>query len=350
MELFIKDGKSFVTKTHALILDYEIKPSIYDTVSTFVVPYNAQIESGDIVYDEATKFIGVVSAVNKENEILTVSANQIQTLFARKMFYSAASYTYLEDFLKSLIDANYTNCADTWYALPYLSVTAYSHTSGAILPDFDDLAVGGGDIPASVTGTTLTLDQMTTLGRTYSVKSYMAKLRRLERIFCDYDISNTTLAIKITKKAKTTKNVDFSNPSFKLIEQNFSELKVTKITSFCTENANTQNWVLLDDGSVVNTTPQLGRVSGEWTPLVVESAADVANSVNDEFTKNYYAHNITFWCPISYEFNLYDDLQVKLDNKLYTSYVAQKRIWKDSQVQEVQCGELQTQYPYMDLI
>lgn len=324
MQLFIKDGKSFTTKFSSLILDYEIQPSIYDTVSTYTIPSDKLPTERDFVYDEDTGFIGVVSAVETDRKIATISVQQISTLFSRPIIYQATSYTYLEAYIKTLIDSNFTACTDSFYALPFLNVTAVTSTTSSIKPDVEYNA--------------------------FSVSSFMAKARRMKGVFCEFGISRTELSIDIARRQNPVKNIDFSNPSFYITEQTMSGLTVSKITTFCEENSQVKNWVLLADGSIVNTTPSTNRVQGEWITLTVKEAADVQDAVNDEFAKNYYSHNITFQCPLSYDFKLYDNLQIKIDGKIFTSYVAQKRLWKDSKVQEIQCGELQVKYPYLNLI
>lgn len=324
MELFIKDKKSFVTKSSALILDYEIKPSIYDTVSTYTIPNKNLPNEGDFVFDEDTGFIGIIGAVETDRDIASLKCNQIHTLFNRKIIYTASSYTYIEAYLKSLIDTNYTNCSDSFYALPFLDVTASTSTSSTMTPDVDNYA--------------------------FTVSSFMAKARRLKGVFCEFSLDRTNLYIEIIKRNNPVKNIDFSNPSFYITEQNISSKTISKITSYCEENSQTRNWTLLDDGTIVNTSPATGRVDGDWTTLAVQKAADVQDNVYDEFAQNFYSHNITFQCPTTYDFQLYDNLQIKIGGKIFTSYVAQMRKWKNSQVIEVQCGELQVKYPYLDLI
>ena len=324
MQLFIKDGKTFTTKFSSLILDYEIQPSIYDTISTYTIPSDKLPLERDFVYDEDTGFIGVVSAVETDRKIAVISVQQINTIFRRQIIYQAASYTYLEAYLESLINSNFKACTDTFYAMPFLNVTALTSTASTIKPDVENYA--------------------------FSVSAFMAKARRLKGVFCDFGISRTELSINITRRQNPAKNIDFSNPSFYITEQTMSGLTVSKITTYCEENSQVKNWVLLADGSIVNTTPSVNRVDGEWITLTVKEAADVQDKVNDEFSKNYYSHNITFQCPLSYQFDLYDNLLIKIGDKIFTSYVAQKRLWKDSKVQEIQCGELQVKYPYLNLI
>lgn len=324
MQLFIKDRKSFVTKFSSLILDYEIKPSIYDTVSTYTIPNENLPNEGDFIFDEDTDFIGIIESVETDKKIAVLHCGQIYTLFNRPIIYTATAYTYLEAYIKTLIDTNYTNCTDSWYALPFLDVTAVTSTASTITPDVEDQA--------------------------FTVSSFMAKARRIKGVFCEFGIGRTQLSVNITARANPIKNIDFSNPSFYITEQNFSKKMVSKVTSYCEENSQVKNWVLLDDGTIVNTTPATGRVDGEWTTLMVSKAAEVQDAVNDEFAQNYYSHNITFQCPLSYDFKLYDNLQIKIGDKIFTSYVAQMRLWKNSKVQEIQCGELQVKYPYLKLI
>lgn len=324
MQLFIKDKKTFATKFSSLILDYEIQPSIYDTVSTYTIPNENLPNEGDFIYDEDTGFIGIIGSVETDRKVAILSVHQIYTLFNRSIIYTATSYTYLEAYIKTLIDTNFTNCADSFYELPFLNVTALTSTASTIRPDVEDYA--------------------------FKVSSFMAKARRLKGVYCEFDISRTQLGINITTRANPVKNIDFSNPSFYITEQTMSSLTVSKITTYCEENSQIKNWVLLDDGSIVNTTPSTGRVNGEWITLTVKEAADVQDKVNDEFAKNYYSHNITFQCPLSYDFKLYDNLQIKIGNRIFASYVAQIKRWKNGKVQEIQCGELQVKYPYLDLI
>ena len=81
-----------------------------------------------------------------------------------------------------------------------------------------------------------------------------------------------------------------------------------------------------------------GRVNGDWIPIVVEKAANVTDSVRDEFAKNEYSHKIEFQALTESGFRLYDRLQVKLDNKIFNSYVSGVTERKGSNIVDVQCG------------
>ena len=324
MEAIIKSRKTFRNLLHSPVFDYELKNSIYDTVSRItVMEKDAQVNTGDIIYLE-NGFFGVVNTISHDRGKTVLGCNQIVTIFARNIFYSAQSFTYLEDYLLQLITSNFSQCPDAFYAIPYLSARALTHTAAAMNPDTD--------------------------GGTYSVKSYAAKMRRLYNIFLTWTISRTTLRVDIARKAEIHKNVDFSNPSFKVLAQDFSSVSVSKITSYCEENGQYQTWVLLDDGSIVNTEPELGRVDGDWITLTIQNAADVGDSVRDTFLKNKYSHKIEFQAPKSAGFGLYDRLTIKLDGKVFSSYVSGVTENMRSDIIVVSCGELQMQYPYLDIL
>lgn len=323
MQAFIKSIKTFETTSHNLVLDYEVKYSIYDTVSNIIIETPSKLpKEGDILYME-NGFMGVISTVSPEYGATTLGCNQIVSLFSRNMFYTDAARTYLEDYLADMISENYINCADSFYAMPYLNVVAETHTASQMGPDLED--------------------------NIYSVKSYAAKMRRLYNIFLKWSLTRTSLNLNIARNVKNNINVDFSNPAFKLTTQDFSSSSVSKITSYCEETGEYKVWVLLDDGEIVNSSPSSGRVDGEWIPLRVQKASDVEDAVKDEFMKNEYSHKIEFMASKSAGFSLYDRLTIRLDNKIFSSYVSGVTFNKNSDVATISCGELQMQYPYLEL-
>ena len=323
MRAFIKDRATFATKSHNLVLDYELKDSIYDTVSHITMETPATLPGeGDILYME-NGFFGVIRAISPEEGKTRLDVNQIMSLLERNMFYAPASYIYLEDYLAQLVQENFTQCPDAFYALPYLTAQAVTHTAAQMNPDTED--------------------------NVFSVKSYASKMRRLYNIFCEWGIGRDTLTLQIARQVKVTKNIDFSNPLYVVTSQDFSQKTVSKITSYCEENGEMKTWVLMEDGSITDTTPAAGRIRGEWAPLTVAKAEDVEDSVRDEFAKNEFSHKIEFQAPKSRGFSLYDPLKIKLDNRIFSSYVSGVTEKKNSEIVTVECGELQMQYPYLGL-
>lgn len=324
MQVFIKDRTTFTTKSHNLVLDYELRYSIYDTVSRITIQTPASLpDEGDILYME-NGFFGTIQAISHEEGKTQLDVNQIISLLDRNMFYAPAPFTYLEDYLAQIVQENFTHCPDAFYALPYLNVQAATHTAAQVNPDIEN--------------------------GIFSIKSYAAKIRRLYNIFCEWGISRDTLTLQIARRAKVTKNIDFSNPMYAVTSQDFSQKTVSKITSYCEENGEVKDWVLMEGGIITDTTPAAGRMRGEWVPLTVAKIDDVVYSVRDKFAKNEFSHKIEFQAPKSRGFSLYDPLKIKLGNRIFSSYVSGVTEEKHSDIVTVQCGELQTQYPYLDLL
>ena len=153
--------------------------------------------------------------------------------------------------------------------MPYLNVTASSSTSKALNPDRDDKNV-------------------------YTLKEYVKKVRRLQNIFVDFSINGNTLNVDIVKKAKVTRKIDFSDTSYKLLDEAYSREAVGRITSVCEEDSSTLEWYLLTDGTVTSAYTADNRVEGEWITLFILKLADVEDRVLDEFEKTKYSHLIEF--------------------------------------------------------
>ena len=146
------------------------------------------------------------------------------------------------------------------------------------------------------------------------------------------------------------RNIDFSNPNFTVAEEVFSGKTVGKITVFCEETGNYTHYVLLDDGSISQNISAKNRIFGEWITLSVAKEDDVVDSVADEFAKNEYSHSVKFYALENCGIKLYDKVKVSLGNKIFTSYVSANSQSKNENRILYTLGELQTAYPYMNLI
>lgn len=321
MIVYIKDKKDFRTKVLCTAVDYEIHESIYDTVSTITIPTPKEIPTeGDFVMFDGMPFVGLITEVSIDGGQTDLSVEQAVKLFNREMFYTTSSYTYLENHLKDLIDTNYTNCTDEIYEVPFLNVNALTQTNRNCKPDLDD--------------------------GVFTIKSYISKLRRLQDIVCDWSFDRTTLTMDIYKKTFATHNIDLSNPRYKITEQTLSNLTIGKLTVFCEDNGNYYTRYLKTDGTITPTYSTTDRVDGEWQTLTIREYADLDDEVADTFAQNYYSHKVTF--QTDKDFGLYDRLNLRIDGKIFNSYVSGLIYRKGSNIHTVECGELQTQYPFLD--
>lgn len=235
MRAFIKDKYTFETLIHCLVEDYDIKESIYETVSEIriVTPDNPLTE-GNILIIQEINFVGIISNISVEEGTTVLSCEQAVTLFNRDIFFDSANITYVEDYLADLIDTYYINESDEAFQLGYITLNVSTHTSGDALPDVDN--------------------------NIFTVKSYASKIRRLYGVHCIFSFDHNHLFIDIRKIDNGIKQIDFSNPSFRLISQDFSKETVAKITTYCAETTKEQNWYLMDDDSITSDVPVDGAL------------------------------------------------------------------------------------------
>ena len=323
MIIYTKDKKTFATKLTAVCTDYEVHESIYNAVSTVTIQATkSPPNEGDILLFDGMNYVGIISEVETDETETKITANQGITMFGRGMFYSSMTYTYLEDNLKSLIDANFTNCTDAVYKIPYLSVTASTHTTGTCKPDIED--------------------------NVYTIQSYASKLRRLKSIVCDWGYTNTALTLNIHKKTFPTHNIDLNNPRFSVSEQTLSSYRVGKLSIYAEDNNSYYTRYLLTDGTITSTYQTTDRVDGEWQTLQIADHNDLSDEVEDAFAQNTYSHRIVF--TTDRPFDLYDKLVIRTEGKVFSSYVSGIIRRKDTDMIEVECGELQTLYPFLNRI
>lgn len=324
MIVYIKNRKTFATAQVAVCTSYEIHESIYDAVSSITIQTpKSPPNEGDLVLFDGLSYVGIITEVDTDQGETEITCKQAVQMFDREMFYSAMSYTYLEDNLKDQIDTNFANCSDEMYKIPYLNVTASTHTSGSCKPDLED--------------------------NQWTVSSYISKLRRLKSIVCDWSYSNTALTLTIYRKTFPNLNIDLSNPRIRVTEQTLSSYAVGKITVFAEDNSQYYTRYLKTDGTISSTKPSLSdRVDGEWINLTISDHNDLNDEVEDAFAQNTYSHKIKFQSDMS--FDLYDRLTIRTEGKMFSSYVSGIIRRNDTTMTEVECGELQTTYPFLNRI
>lgn len=319
MICYIKDYKTFATTHTAVCTSYEIHESIYDAVSTISMQTpNLPPNEGDFVMFDGNKYVGIITEVETDNGLTTITAQQGLSLFSRPMFYSTMSYTYLEDNLQGLIYDNFTNCTDAVYKIPFLTATATTHNAGSCKPDLED--------------------------NVYTISSYISKLRRLKSIVCDWGYTNTALTLDIHKKTFPTHNIDLSNPRYRVTEETLASCFVGKITVYAEDNSTYYTRYLLTDGTITSSYQTTNRVDGEWITKTISDHNDLSDEVADAFAQNTYSHRITFQTDRNFE--LYDKLVIRTEGKMFSSYVCGVIKRNDTDMIEVECGELQTQYPF----
>lgn len=287
MLCYIKSRQTFRTISQPLVvLDYDVAiDSVYDDVSVITVLSEITDAEEDFVYLDG--WLGVISSVAPEKGQTTIHAKNILNAFARPLL--PASSETIEGFIKSALENQYKKLSDAMYDMPYLFVSTTSSTP-FISPDLDDKNL-------------------------WNLKSYIAKVRRLKSVFCEWTLGKDTLYCKIGAKVVPTQRVDFADRSHRLESETYSRYSVAKVTAIVGETAT--HYYLHSDGTY--DTIDDNRVTGAWETIVTDAEKE-ADAVAEVFAKSAYSHLIEF--RSDRDFGFYDSLQVRVKGRVLNSYIS----------------------------
>lgn len=283
---YLKNATDFKTSMMLEILNYDLTyHSIYDKVSQFtVIGEYKDIEKNYVIFDD---YIGIVKSCEPSDGETLIKCNDIVFLFARDALYDGES-TSIEKFIADEISDNIINISDDMYKLPYINVS-YTTQTPFIAPN--------------------------TEGLVYNLKSYIAKVRRMKRIFLSYEIAGNTLNISIAQKTIPTRNIDFAMSDYQLINETYSANQTAKVTAI--NDDVTTDYYLFTDGTY-STDPELKpRAVGEWVMV----KADDIEKVGDEFAKNSSSHLIEFYS--NKKLGFFDEITIRSQGRVVNSYIAQ---------------------------
>ena len=293
MIAYIKRRSTFATYLHINISTYNAAlNSIYDDQSTLTAIGEIDIDAEDfLIFDN---FIGIIKTVTPGEEDTTeIVCDSILHAFKRKLVYPTPPAT-IEAFINSEMTDNYKSVSDAEYDMPYLSITS-TDTTSFIKPDVED--------------------------GMYSLKSYIAKVRRTKSVFVSFTVSGNTLAVNIAEVTPATYNIVMADGKHELITQSFAKSSIAKITSL--QDSTTKYWYLQADGSITNS-PPAPRLEGAWIGIPIDTDATDTEVVADEFAKNSKSNKIEFRSFEEYDF--YSTVSLRIKETVLTSYVSSVRI------------------------
>lgn len=315
MECYIKDKKTFETKHHAPAVDWDITlESIYDEVSKFEIKGSKdKAQQGDFLF--AGDFAGVIKSIEPHDEYLSITCDDIVTIFQRDLFAVADTPASggLEAYIKRRIDAAYVNVSDAMYKMPYIKVITGTTTSGNTLPDIDD------DV--------------------WNIKSYLAKVRRVNGIYTSFEIQRNNLIIRIFHKDRANHNIFLTMSAFELLEETYSNTEVGKVTTRAEDTGATRDWYLLVDGTITNTYTPNNRINGLWELTSVKDDSEAEEKAKNIFAKNSKSHLIEF--ATDRQYNFYDNVTIRTkEGRVLQSYISAIRLEKGKTKTIYKTGEL----------
>lgn len=286
---YVKSRSTF-KQTHKLQIvdfDYCIN-SAYENVSMFIVMgEHSGLEDSFFVCDE---FFGVITSCTPDKGLTTIQCAKIVTIFGRQLVLTEGE-SYIEDFMKRVIEDEFKNLSDSVYAMPYINVTITSHTAYS-RPVNDN--------------------------KIWQLEKYISRVKRLFDIYTDITVDNNTLQVTIGHRDVPTHNVDFNTSTFELISETYSSEAVSKI-SVVGEGAIT-DYYLFDDGTYGTDPTQGTRVKGKW------EFRESADNIGYVFASNMDSHLIQFRSFKRFEFG--DKLCIRSNGRVTYTYINQ--ILRDS--------------------
>lgn len=330
-DVYIKDKRTFVTKKKLTCYSYEAVWSIYDNLSNFSVIKTVGIEEGDFLIAAAIDYIGIIDEVSPDTEQDTVDikCKQIVNLFSRDLFAEDDSgiATSVEGFIENQIRKHYTELSDSHFRLEFLDIVKKTDTSSTMKIDVEE--------------------------RIWSLKSFLAKARRLQNIQLSWQVRKNRLIVIIEKIDRPALKLDFSDPALLLTSETQSADIISRIDVLCTETddegketTEIKSYYKLADGSMTNEEGHIDRIEGRYESIVANKE-EAEDKVSDTFAKNTYSHLIAFdtaWGSVyGQRLTFYADVAIALPSgQVMESYISQVEMTSESDQIHFKSGELRT--------
>ena len=302
----------------------------FDAANSWTIPISSALDDTGSVAIKQTKdkylddwiyvdgHIFVISAESPQNGINTLTISDPATIFSRPLVWPESPPTTFGEFIADRVTAEFINCADAEYAIPYLSVVNTDHTEFTA-QELDDT-------------------------RLYSLEDII-KSAKERGVNIEYTIADNALRMSISTKKATVHNVFFDDGSSELDTETYSNeitAKVTvmkKIADSDPVSYTATDYYLGTDGSLSSAIPQ-NRAKGKWEYATAEADEDALETAEGVVADNISSHKIEFYSK--YEYSLWDAVRIKLANQVYDSYVVAVTKSDGDTRYKYRCGELAT--------
>lgn len=328
MEAFVKRFSDFRTIKKATVIQRYLVEDSLDEASSSVTVAGTTVGRGNtgdwLIIDGMVYWISDVKP-DKNRTVLTLSSPL--DAFSRPLEYQEpAEEQTVGGFILELLEANWVNCDDAVYCVPYL-VVSNSDTTALVAPELDDSGC-------------------------FELPDYCRLMRKSYRITPRFTNGGDKLLCTIAVAPAAAHQVSFEDGRSQLQNVSYSQLGTAKITVLCdVESGETDengeavlvrqrsDWYLAEDGSVSQEVPE-HRAPGKWTTISVKEGADIQAKVIEKFAKNKANHKLEFWSTL--DLNVQDNCTFLVYGELLQSYISYKRKSSDDKRFYYKSGELAT--------
>lgn len=293
MTIYVKDRRTFATVGMAQCADWElVEDSDSAETSLFTLP------PGVLSFEDVGQWIiadGVVLGVDMvtpKTDQTMVRCVPAWTMFDLNSAYNeeAAHPATVEEFIASVIEADYIEQADAAYRMSYVAVTCE-------------------------TGTAFIAPETGSAG-TFTLADY---IESTADVGVSFAVSRGALHVHIAPRAKAARNVVFGDGRSIVTTQAYSGSATAKVTTV--QDGARKTYYLAADGNVTTTEPEQ-RAEGRWAYITVAAKDDPLEKARAEFAKNKRAHKIEFLSSL--DLAVGDIATARLDGRVFTGAITRR--------------------------
>lgn len=316
--IFIKDRLSFKTigQCELLSSDPLVFDATEDTSSQITVPIGGITSDHMNCWALIDDGIWLIKGTSQQETDVSVTLELPWRLFSRDHIWSGTTYNTKGEFIASVIQNEYINQDDTFYAYPYISVSTSDATA------FEAPADESGEI--------------------YNLGEYIENAVKTDDLSfsCSvwYSSSGNGISIRIGPRLGTSRTIVFNDGHTIYEGASFGDSSVGKVTTV--QNGTLQHFYLDARGGIV-TYPPSERVNGDWKIISIgEDDVPIAEA-EKEFEETINSYKIE-WAS-DRDMNVGDNVRFKLEDETkHYGKITYKSIKSSDGLYHYKSGSLKT--------
>lgn len=288
MNCFIKSRDTFLTYEQAVVSEYSVPlVSAEGAQGTMtVVGELTQDYTGEwVVLGEHLLYIVSVTPRNNMTELIV---GDVFTAFSRPVAYVEPTTYYLGEYIREFAESEYINQPDTYFDMPYLTVTNSDTTEFAHVPPNDGII------------------SLETVIRDAMLKGVQFAV--------SFDEDSLTIAVSTGPTAPQT--VVLGDGRSELVEETYNRELIAKVTVI-SELGYPHVYYKTLTGEIT-TEPPVNRPRGEWV-TVQQGADNLLDTAKEAFAASIDSHKIVFYSTLALSMSA--PLLVRLKDKVYETQI-----------------------------
>ena len=249
----------------------------YDGKSQIVLHRKPEASEDDFILLQGggIVFQGIIDSIENEKgqKAYTITVVEMQRLFNRKVILTNESLlsTGIEDFIADQITGNFISSDDNLLNIPYLTVTAKTHTPVVAKVDVEE-------------------------GGIYNLCTYIGNALTSYGIFVGFEFEKDALNVVIEKRQQSDLKIDTGLANIINLSEIYEAKALAKLTVLWNNGTTTatRNFFLKTDRTITENVADPDRAKGSVDVIVSTAETEVEMKQAAQFAANSYQHKITF--------------------------------------------------------